>query len=39
MSWTNWYVRAVSWLDPKRAEETFLDLLYEPEYEQDATQH
>jgi hypothetical protein len=37
MWWTNWYVRAVSWLDPKRAEETFLDLLCEPEYEQEAT--
>ena len=37
MSWTNWYVRAVSWLDPKRAEETFLDLLYESEYEEGAS--
>jgi hypothetical protein len=36
-SWANWYVRAVSWLDPERAEETLLDLLCEPEYEQDAT--
>lgn len=37
MWWTNWYVRAVSWLDPKQAEETFQDLLCEPEYEEDAT--
>ena len=37
MSWTNWYVRAVSWLDPKRAEETFLDLLCESEYEEVAS--
>ena len=37
MSWTNWYVRAVSWLDPNRAEETFLDLLCESEYEKGAS--
>ena len=35
MGWTNWYTRAVTWLDRRRCEEIFLELLREPEYEQD----
>lgn len=33
---SNWHVRAVAWLDPRRAEEILLEVLCEPEYEQDA---
>lgn len=36
MSCSNWYVRAVSWLDPQKAEEILPELLSEPEYEQDS---
>ena len=36
MSCSNGYVRAVSWLDPQKADKILLELLGEPEYEQDA---
>lgn len=34
--WSNWYVRAVVWLDPARAEDILLALLSEAEYEGEA---
>jgi hypothetical protein len=33
--WSNWYVRAITWLDPQRAEEVLLKLLSEPDFEED----
>jgi hypothetical protein len=33
MSYANWYVRAVTWLDPGRAENVLLNAFNEPEYE------
>lgn len=36
MGCSNWHVRAVALLDPRRAEEVLLEVLCEPEYEQDA---
>lgn len=34
--WSHWHVRAVAWLDPRRAEDVLLAVLCEPEYESDA---
>lgn len=36
MSYSNWHVRAVECLDPQSAEDILLQVLYEPEYEEDA---
>lgn len=36
MRWSNWYVRAVVWLDPTRAEDVLLALLSDADYEGDA---
>ena len=36
MGWSSWHVRAVTWLDPRGAEEVLLGVLCEPEYESDA---
>ncbi len=36
MRWSNWYVRAVVWLDRGRAEDVLLNLLAEHDYEADA---
>ena len=33
MSYANWYVRAVTWLDAGRAENVLLNAFNEPEYE------
>lgn len=34
--WSIWYTRALTRLDPRSAEEVLLEILCEPEYEQDA---
>ncbi len=36
MGWSTWHARAVTRLDPRRAEQVLLEVLCEPEYEQDA---
>ncbi|MCK4789550.1 MAG: hypothetical protein KAV87_37765, partial [Desulfobacteraceae bacterium] len=36
ISWSNWHVRAVEYLDPQGAEDVLIRLLCEPEYEQEA---
>ncbi len=36
MSWSNWHVRAVECLDSQGAEDIFLRILCEPEYEREA---
>lgn len=38
MKCSNWYVRAVALLDPRRAEEVLLEILHEPEYEKEAAE-
>ncbi len=35
-AWSSWHVRALTWLDPRAAEEVLLMVLCEPEYESDA---
>jgi len=35
MAWSNWYVRAIVWLDAQGGEDVLLRLLSEPEYEED----
>lgn len=35
MVWGHWYMEAVALLDPRRGEDVFLELLREPEYEED----